>query len=167
MIDFGQIKKEVADVYVVKFKAELTAQGKYNTGRLQREMAYKMQSDGVDFTAPDYVERVDKGATSAEARAIIAANPAAYRDALTDYFISKRYSQAAAAAFARNTTARHMKEGVPTRASYRFSKNGRRTGFIQAAANVAKNEAADAIGKTVAANVDKMLGGLANELNKS
>ena len=116
-------------------RSELKAQGHYNTGKLHDSIEYTIEIKGDKVTATmeseDYGLSMEFGVKAANipySRGS-GAPRSKYIEGLISFFESKGLgeSEAKGAAFA--TANKHKQEGLPTRASFAFSTNGRRTGF--------------------------------------
>lgn len=119
--------------------AELSAQGHRNTGALEKSLSYDVKREGDSIvavmTAFEYGLYVEFGVPASR----IPYTPGGrkrggkskYIQGLVTFFSHKGLSprEALGAAFA--TARKHKREGMPTRGSYAFSSNGRRTGFTQ------------------------------------
>ncbi|MCS6930524.1 MAG: hypothetical protein NZM43_13635, partial [Saprospiraceae bacterium] len=116
---------------------ELAEQGHRNTGALERSLTYEVKREGdkvvgammaniyaiyLEFGVP--ANRIPYTPGSGAKRS-------KYIQGLITYFTTKGLnpSEAKSAAFA--TANVHKREGMPTRASFNFSSNGRRTGFLR------------------------------------
>jgi len=116
-------------------RGELKAQGHYNTGKLHDSIVYKIETIGDKVTATmeseDYGLVMEFGVTASNIPYTrgSGAPRSKYIQGLISFFESKGLgeSEAKGAAFA--TANKHKQEGLPTRASFAFSTNGRRTGF--------------------------------------
>lgn len=131
------------------FKEELKLQGHYNTGRLDKSMEVKTEilARGfvITFLMEEYGIKLDTG-VPAGLVPTSGAERAQWISGLADYFRSKGFG-ASSGQFAIRTYFRHVREGMPTKASYRFSKTGQRTGFIDAAYSKAESSILDKIDK--------------------
>lgn len=118
--------------------AELQAQGHRLTGALEKSIAYEIrQSPGritAVMTAADYgliiefgvpANRIPYGGRTGRG------GVSKYIQGLVRFFELRGLSgrEALGAAFA--TATKHKREGMPSRGSYAFSSNGRRTGFVR------------------------------------
>ena len=116
--------------------AELRAQGHRLTGALEDSISFDVQTDGNTITAVmtalDYglvmefgvsASRIPYGGGSG--------GTSKYIQGLVRFFTLRGLGsrEALSAAFA--TAKKHKREGMPTRGSFAFSSNGRRTGFVQ------------------------------------
>lgn len=122
-------------------RAELVAQGHSLSGNLERSIDYEIETsaDGVNGTMflEDYGIFVNVGVSAQN----IPYDPATRGQGGTSQYIQGLISfweqrgltgrEAISAAFA--TAKVHAREGMPTRASGRFSETGERTGFVQRA----------------------------------
>lgn len=114
-----------------ELKEELRAQGHYLTGALERSIDSKFvdQGDTIarEIVANDYAETLNTGIPSSK----ININDAGYIAGLTRY-AEQRFGyfgeQAKTVAF--QIAAKHKKEGMPTKNSYQYSENNRRTHAI-------------------------------------
>jgi len=128
--------ENLKDFIIIKLARELVLQGHRGAGRLIESMRGVITTipNGMEITifAADYSKFVDSG---------VPANRIPFRgrsgrggvskyiQALIAYFRLKGSPDPKAAAFATANT--HRKEGMPTKASFRFSRTGVRTGFIE------------------------------------
>jgi len=128
--------ENLKDFVIIKLARELVAQGHRGAGRLIESMRGVITTipNGMEITifAADYSKFVDEG---------VSANRIPFRgrtgrggvsqyiQALIAFFRLKGSPDPKAAAFATANT--HRKEGMPTRASFKFSRTGKRTGFIE------------------------------------
>lgn len=116
---------------------ELAEQGHRNTGALERSLSYevKRNSDKVvgTMTANMYAIFLEFGVPASRIPYTpgSGAKRSKYIAGLIQYFTTKGLSDSEAKSAAFATARAHKREGMPTRASYRFSSNGRRTGFIR------------------------------------
>lgn len=119
--------------------AELSAQGHRNTGALEKSLSYevKREGDGIVavMTAFEYGLYVEFGVPASRIPYTLGwrkrGGNSKYIQGLVTFFSHKGLSprEALGAAFA--TARKHKREGMPTRGSYAFSSNGRRTGFTR------------------------------------
>jgi len=126
----------VLKVMIDKFKEELEKQGHKLTGRLinSLEAEVKVTENGITgyVMAEDYGLILNTGVPANK----IPFNPGSgaksskYIDALVRYFRLRGLSEKRAIRAAFATANKHKREGMPTKASYRFSQNGRRKGWI-------------------------------------
>lgn len=134
---FFQELEQVFDTLQKAFRDELQAQGHVNTGKLYDSIDYDIQilSQQIvsGFYFEDYGFIVDQGVKAER----IPFNPGSgatsskYIQGLINFFKSKGIlndKEAKSAAFA--TAWKHKREGMPTRTSFAYSNNGRRTGFV-------------------------------------
>ena len=139
--DYQNIYDVAANAVVAMWRA----QGHELTGRAVREMRMEVieTANGIDINGMilDYMARVNEG-TPAEK---ILVN-SRYILELTDYVIRRGIESGRneAEAIAARIASRHAKEGNPTIASKRFSKTGKRTGFIEDGLEVAKDDIQEA-----------------------
>jgi len=121
---------------IIKLARELVAQGHRGSGRLIESLRGVVAKipNGVEISifAADYSKFVDQGVGSGRipfSGRTGRGGVSQYIQALIAYFRLKGSPDPKAAAFATANT--HRKEGMPTRASFRFSRTGERTDFIQ------------------------------------
>lgn len=142
-------------ILVKALQNELVRQGHVLTSKLLREMRREVRREGVNLISEvymqDYAKHVDKGV---KARNIPysgrtgAGGTSKYIQGLIRFWQLRGLDnkQAKSAAFA--TAAKHKKEGMPTKASSRFSKSGKRTGFIEQSIIKSKQDFKKQLGKT-------------------
>jgi len=164
MIDVNKAIRKVLEielpVMVAAARKELEAQGHKLTGALIRSVDFKIErtpGGGIEGTVflNYYGEFVNTGVKAAR----IPFSPGSgrksskYIDALVSYFKLRGVNgpEARRAAFA--TAMKHKKEGMPTRASRRFSNTGRRTGAL----NVAVEKASPKIFNAIEDNLERIL----------
>jgi len=137
---------KASQLLILEFRNELKAQGHVNTGKLSDSISYEINDIvlGVisDFYMLDYGFAIDTGI---EANRIpfskgSGAGSSKYIQGLVNYFISKGKGVKAAKRAAFATATIHKREGMPTKASSRFSKTGKRTQFIDIAYDRVKEQ---------------------------
>lgn len=137
---------KASQILVLEFRAELRRQGHENTGKLRDSIHYEINDIvlGVmsEFFMLDYGVAMDTGIPASRIPFTRGSGSGSskYIDGLIKYFLSKGkgIKTAKRAAFA--TAMDHKRYGMPTKGSYRFSKNGKRTGFIQIAYDNVKDQ---------------------------
>lgn len=153
-IDMALIKaaEDVMDYVRGVVRQELKDQGHENTGRLTREAEVKVKATGeiikgllflndyyVHLEYPLPADRVpyERGSGARSSKVV---------DALTRFFrtLGKSPEEAKSASFA--TLNKWKREGRPTKASFRFSKNGKRTGFLEASVQKIESEIIETFG---------------------
>ena len=129
--------KVVSARSIRKFQANIDDQGHNLTGRLKGsfETVTTSTNSGIkaDIMVEGYGQFVDQGVKAARipySGRSGRGGKSKYIEGLKDFFIKRGRgaTEALRAAFA--TAAKHRREGMPTRASYRFSRNGKRLGII-------------------------------------
>jgi len=109
-------------------KSELRDQGHRLTGGLIEGIEVVVSEDGNTVTGklvgPDYAVYVDAGVRPERVRYPVRI--------MIEYFQKRGLPLKEATRAGWATRAIHKREGIPTKASFRFSKNGRRTGFVKA-----------------------------------
>ncbi len=114
--------------------SELKAQGHVHTGSLINDIDIYIENIGGDIYGAikmlDYAETVENGITATEFQSYSQNELHDHRKALFAYFKKKGLSGTELKRATFSTLNKHLKEGMPTRASMRFARNGRRTGFV-------------------------------------
>lgn len=121
------MKDELIKIIILALSEELIAQGHNNTGSLIKSFEGKLSPDnlGIDIWANSYAKQLDRGVRWEKKRKRPPVRP------LIEYFKHKGVADPESAAYA--TIATWKKQGMPTRGSYRYSKNGKRKDFIEEA----------------------------------
>ena len=147
---YNLLSKSIGDYLLGKLRVEFVQQGHNLSGSLitSLEVVVVPVNNGfaLQFLANDYGVILNNG-VSAER---IPYSPTPARRGGTSKYIQAliRYAQrrmqlrgkeATSAAFA--IARKHAREGMPTRGSYRFSKNNRRTGWVDAVLEANQSEA--------------------------
>lgn len=135
-----QILEQIASLALQAVAIEWKAQGHNLTGKAIRELETriieKANSTIIEGYVIDYMATTNQGVPASR----IPYNPGSgarsskYIDGLIDYVkrrMGKSEREAQRIAFA--IASKHKREGMPTKASRRFSKTGKRTGFIEQA----------------------------------
>ena len=136
MINEKEIIEIISDLIKQDISMKLKEQGHNNTGSLLNSISYKITqtADSIitDFYLNNYGNIVDFGvrANRIPYRRGSGAKKSKYIDGLINYFQSKGLSDAESKRAAFATANVHKQDGMPTKASSRFSKTGERTGFI-------------------------------------
>lgn len=136
MIDVQELISTISDLIISDIKTNLKDQGHNNTGSLLNSIDFKayQAADTIvsDFFMNDYWNKVNYGVSASRIpyRRGSVAKQRKYIDGLINYFQSKGLSDAESKRAAFATANVHKQEGMPTKASSRFSKTGERTGFI-------------------------------------
>ncbi len=136
MLDKGKLKEaaeRLSFLLLEKFKNELVEQGHVLDGNLRDslELKYKERISGfsLEFVGLSYGVRLNDGVPSGD---IPKMGSARYNDLLADMakYVSKRIGIGDHYGIAKRIINVWSIEGMPTTKSYRFSKNGRRLGWI-------------------------------------
>lgn len=139
MID-RQLLEQIASLALQAVAIEWKAQGHNLSGKAIREMETRIVEKGnvtvIEGYVIDYMATINAGVTASRIPYTrgSGARSSQYIKGLTDYVkrrMGKSDKEAQRIAFA--IASRHKKEGMPTKASLRFSKTGKRTGFIEQA----------------------------------
>lgn len=134
-----KLGKILGDYLVLKLGQELRSQGHSLTGDLIASLEYRVRSFAgrmvVEFLANDYGAYLNTGVPASRIpytlRGRRRGGTSLYIQGLIRYVerrMGLRGREAVGVAFA--IARAHKREGMPTRASYRFSRNGRRTGWV-------------------------------------
>lgn len=139
MVDAQTVGKVIGEYLRSRLMIELREQGHNLSGALVGSIAHQVQvqanSISIRFEANDYGLIVNSGVPAER----IPYTPGRRSGAKTSRYIQALISyaqrrmglvgrEATSAAFA--IARKHAREGMPTRGSYRYSSNGRRTGWI-------------------------------------
>ena len=136
MINEKEIIEIISDLIKQDISTKLKEQGHNNTGSLLNSISYKITqtADSIitDFYMNNYGNIVDLGVRAKRIpyRRGSGKEKSEYIDGLINYFQSKGLSDAESKRAAFATANVHKQDGMPTKASSRFSKTGERTGFI-------------------------------------
>ena len=126
--DLDNHMKQVED----GIRASSKLQGHNLTGKMVNSLEQKGTIAEKRLLITDYAQRVNDGMSASEVRAVMASGQRqTFLLGLTKYMqrrIGGSIRNARSAAIA--TAKVGMREGLPTKASKRFSRNGKRTGFI-------------------------------------
>lgn len=125
--DIKPILENVMQTMQTRFRAMLKAQGHVNRGTLSDSIQYSVEVSGDTgigkMEIADYGIYVNVG---------VKANRINYPiQVLIDWFQDRGLSEREATSAAWATRAVHKREGMPTRASARFSETGNRLGFVE------------------------------------
>lgn len=138
------IVEEVMELFKFNIQKELVAQGHKLTGGLASDIDIEISQDGDNIQGRllirkygIYIDRGIKADRIPYTRASRRGGTSKYIQGLIDFWQKRglQTREAKRAAFA--TAQAHKREGMPTRNSYRFSRNNRRTGFLQASTDAA------------------------------
>ena len=123
------------DIAIEQTQKELTAQGHVLTGRLRDNITQEIEIIGssimVHMLLEDYFEPIEKGVAASNIPFGSGGGTTSdYIQGLIRSFEQRGLTSKDAKRAAFATANKHRMEGMPTRASFRFSRNGRRTGFL-------------------------------------
>lgn len=131
-------------------KDEYVAEGHNLTSTGLNSMQAGTESDATQITGyikgEQYLVYVDSGVPAGKVKYPISVMIRFFK------LLGKDEKEAKRAAWA--TRAVHQREGIPSRGSYAFSSNGRRTGFIKAGLDTVKNQIKADLEKTLQIAVD-------------
>lgn len=129
-----------------EIKAELKEQGHVHTGKLINSVKAGTSINGdevsLNVTMLDYHVYLEHGVKASRipfGGRRSGKKRSKYIEALINYFRQKGKSEKEAKGAAFATAHKHKREGMPTRSSYQYSANNRRTEFINESTKVSKN----------------------------
>lgn len=148
--------KLIAEFLIDKFKKELIAQGHNNTGKLLNSFRYEVTKDSIKIYAAHYSEAMENGIPQGTWVPV-----GALMKWIQQRGIATGNKEIKAAAFA----IRHSiyKQGSPTAGAFKFTSNGRRTGFAEVVVNEYSKLVFDMILKALKGQVFAVL---SNQLKK-
>ena len=127
--DIRPILENVMQLMQGRFRDSLKAQGHVNRGNLSESIQYKIEVSGDigigKMELAGYGIYVNVGVKSGRVNYPI--------QVMIDWWQDRGLSEREATSAAWATRAVHKREGIPTRASARFSETGDRLGFVEAA----------------------------------
>lgn len=135
-----QILEQIAALAIQAVAIEWKAQGHNLSGKAIRELETRIVEKGnvtiIEGYVIDYMANINSGVPASRIPYSpgSGARTSKYIDGLIDYVkrrMGKSDREAQRIAFA--IASKHKREGMPTKASRRFSKTGKRTGFIEQA----------------------------------
>jgi hypothetical protein len=156
-----QLADEISVLAIAVVANEWRLQGHELTGSAVKQMETMVRMEIntliIEGFVPDYMAINNSGVTAA--RIPYTPNsgrpPSKYISGLIDYVqrrMGKSEKEAKSIAFA--IASKHKKEGMPTKTSARFSKTGKRTGFIEQALDKNSAKFIELIERSVAATVE-------------
>ena len=160
MID-RQLLEQIASLALQAVAIEWKAQGHNLTGKAIREMETRIVEKGnvtvIEGYVINYMATINAGVTASRIPYTrgSGARSSQYIKGLTDYVkrrMGKSEKEAQRIAFA--IASRHKKEGMPTKASRRFSKTGKRTGFIEQALEDVEPQLAELIERGIEESIN-------------
>lgn len=140
---------KVIDMITSDLIVELKAQGHNNTGKLINSISSEITIASTAIVGSIYGEEYGLILNDGVKPSRVPYSPGSgarqskFIDALIGYFRSKGYGEILAKRYAFATAIVQKREGIPTRASYRFSSNGRRTGWIDRTIELNQNRIED------------------------
>lgn len=127
--DIRPILENVMQLMQTRFRDSLKAQGHVNRGTLSESIQYTVEVSadiGIGkMELADYGIYVNVGVSASRVNYPI--------QVMIDWWQDRGLSEREATSAAWATRAVHKREGIPTRASARFSETGDRLGFVEAA----------------------------------
>ena len=167
------LSSEVAEIVLISVKAELEAQGHKMTGDLYNSIKYEIRSEAskviIDYSFLDYgmVQNYGIKADRIPFSAGSGAKKSKYIDGLVKFVqnrMGKSGKEAERIAFA--IARKHKTEGMPTKGSTKFSKNGRRTNWINEGIAEATPKVNEAISKYFPMVIDSIMISAFAEISK-
>jgi hypothetical protein len=156
-----ELLEKIANLAIQAVAIEWKAQGHNLTGKAIAELETKIVERGNDVVIQgyvlDYMATINTGVTASRipySRGS-GARSSQYIQGLTNYVkrrMGKSDKEAKSIAFA--IASKHKKEGMPTKSSRRFSKTGKRTGFIEQALTDIEPELAQLIERSVEESIN-------------
>lgn len=137
-VNYRKTVEDAVKLLTTGFKQELRDEGHVHTGKLVSSVRYEIEVVATSIIAYMYMEDygfiVNQGvpANRIPYKKGSGNKSSKYIDGLIDYFKKKGLGlvESKRAAFA--TANKHIVEGMPTRGSFAYSNNGRRTKFVEA-----------------------------------
>jgi|JI9StandDraft_2_1071091.scaffolds.fasta_scaffold64416_2 hypothetical protein len=118
---------ELASTLTAELIEAADVQGHRLTGSLAKNIGYEVTGSDNEAEAkiygPDYAIYLNYGVAPGKVRYPISV--------MVDFFRKRGLPEKEATRAAWATRAKHKREGMPTKSSARFSRNGKRTGFLQ------------------------------------
>ena len=163
MLDTSLIQ-QIANLAIQAVAIQWKAQGHNLTGNAIQQLETRVIEAGnstiIEGYVVDYMANINAGITAANIPYSpgSGARSSKYIAGLIDYVkkrMGKSDREAKSIAFA--IASRHKREGMPTKASARFSSTGKRTGFIEAALEGVEPELAQLIERGVEESINFVL----------
>ena len=150
MTDISKIFFTPSKNLTKQLKKELRDQGHHHTGELERSFSTKVTVTKNDVRCEgsilEYGQILNDGTRPEKASM-------KQFWFVKEFFISKGYSDKIAGAYSAMTINKWIKEGMSTKASVRFSHNGRRTNFIKQV----DDTYSDKLNEVVLKEIDKVI----------
>jgi len=156
-----ELLEKIANLAIQAVAIEWKVQGHNLTGKAIQELETRIIERGNDTIIEgyviDYMANINSGVTASRIPYSpgSGARSSQYIQGLINYVkrrMGKSDREAKSIAFA--IASRHKREGMPTKASARFSKTGKRTGFIEQALNDIEPELAKLIEQGVEESIN-------------
>lgn len=124
--------QEIEKTLSAGIQKKIREQGHTLTGRLERSITAHTSEFNIAGYMLDYGGIVDSGVSAGRIPFQLGsgAKTSKYITALTNYFILRGLPEKEAKSAAFATAQKQKKEGMPTKASTRFSQSGKRTKFV-------------------------------------
>jgi hypothetical protein len=157
------IVQQIANLAINAVAIQWKAQGHNLTGNAIQQLETRIVAGGdivIQGYVVDYMANINAGVTAARIPYSpgSGARTSKYIAGLIDYVkkrMGKSDKEAKSIAFA--IASKHKREGMPTKASKRFSSTGKRTGFIEAALDGVEPELAQLIERGVEESINFVL----------
>lgn len=140
-----QLMEDIMTFVKGELLKELRNQGHYNTGKLAESVEIVVFEVADEIVGQLSMEKYWEYLNTGVPRNKIPFYPGSgrkeskYIEALIRYFVTKGFEGKQAERYAFATANAHKREGMPTQASYRFSNNNRRVGFLDEVTNENSN----------------------------
>lgn len=129
--------RETLMVFVREIRNEIEQQGHVLTGKLLKSVRFDLQPNEYGYRGKIYWEsygsKLETGLKPFQVPSVFtrSRSPSEYLLGLIEFWQKRGLSGRSATKAAIATQRKHKREGMPTRASYRYSKNGARTGMVK------------------------------------
>lgn len=154
--------RRIAFALLPELRKEFRQQGHSLTGKSERSYETKIRdiSSGlcIEFWREGYVKFVNRGVRAANIR-----TPISVLIKYVEKRMGKRGKEAVRIAWA--IKMKQKKEGMPTKGSYRFSKNGRRKGYEDTVLKEQYNNIAEIAGKEVSTVIEQSVFDMVDQYN--
>ena len=175
MLDIQEDVAYVMSLLKLELKSKLEAQGhgSRNASKLIDSVEFDITASANILVAGMYLEDyyifVERGVNASRipygGRGTGRGGTSKYIQALIRYWRLKRglpEKEAKRAAFA--TANKHKEEGMPTRSSFRFSKDGTRLGFVESTLKTYESRVAEILEQRIGNNIDTTLTNILNQV---
>ena len=138
--DIQKLLSDLTEIVIEDLRKQIKIQGHVNTGKGLRSLRYVVRDEGngkytTDIYWLDYMGIINDGVPASRIPYTPSKRTGAriskYIQGLMDYFRSRGLNERESKSAAFATARVHSREGLPTRASKRFSSSGDRTGMVE------------------------------------